>query len=131
MVSFSVYTVASLMEPGQETVRWLKFSLDVRLGAIEVNKKPYEGSSRVGHIDATGIGIFIPANLKKGDVAVLEFTLPNSSAPMKVNAKLATRTGFRYWFLFTDLSAEQQQRIQRACAKAQAAETGQSENRQA
>lgn len=131
MVSFSVYTVASLMEPGQETVRWLKFSLDVRLGAIEVNKKPYEGSSRVGHLDGTGIGIFIPANLRKGDVAVLEFTLPNSSTPMKVNAKLATRTGFRYWFLFTDLSAEQQQRIQRACAKAQAADATQSENQQA
>jgi hypothetical protein len=119
------------MEPGQETVRWLKFSLDVRLGAIEVNKKPYEGSSRVGHIDETGIGIFIPANLKKGDVAVLEFTLPNSSAAMKVNAKLATRSGFRYWFLFTDLNAEQQQRIQRALAKAQAAETAQSPNQQA
>lgn len=104
------------MEPGQETVRWLKFSLDVRLGPIVVNRKPYEGSSRVGHLDETGIGIFIPANLRKGDIAVLEFTLPNSEASMKVTAKLATRTGFRYWFSFTDLTPEQQQRIQRACA---------------
>ena len=104
------------MEPGQETVRWLKFSLDVRLGPILVNRKPYEGSSRVGHLDETGIGIFIPANLKKGDVAVLEFTLPKSEQPMKVTAKLATRTGFRYWFVFTDLTVEQQHRIQRACA---------------
>jgi hypothetical protein len=35
---------------------------------------------------------------------------------MKVTAKLATRTGFRYWFVFTDLATDQQQRIQRACA---------------
>jgi hypothetical protein len=118
------------MDPGHETVRWLKFSLDVRLGAIEVNKKPYEGSSRVGHLDETGIGIFIPANLKKGDVAVLEFTLPNSSQAMKVNAKLANRTGFRYWFIFTDLTPEQKQRIQKACAKAQAPEVARSENQQ-
>ena len=112
------------MEPGQETVRWLKFSLDVRLGAIVVNRKPYEGSSRVGHLDETGIGIFIPANLRKGDVAELEFTLPNAQQAMKVTAKLATRTGFRYWFLFSELTAEQQQKIQRACAlqKAEAAQ---------
>ncbi len=116
------------MEPGQETVRWLKFSLDVRLGPIVVNRKPYEGSSRVGHLDETGIGIFIPANLKKGDVAVLEFTLPNSEVPMKVTAKLATRTGFRYWFVFTDLSPEQQQKIQRACAALQKTETVQQPN---
>ena len=105
------------MEPGQETVRWLKFSLDVRLGPIEVNNKPYEGSSRVGHLDETGIGIFIPANLKKGDVAKLEFSLPDSSKTMKVTAKLATRTGFRYWFTFTDLLPEQQAQIQKAVAK--------------
>ncbi len=111
------------MEPGQETVRWLKFSLDVRLGSIFVNRKPYEGSSRVGHLDETGIGIFIPANLRKGDVAALEFTLPNSEQSMKVSAKLATRTGFRYWFIFTDLTAEQQQRIQRACAAIQKSES--------
>ena len=116
------------MEPGQETVRWLKFSLDVRLGAIMVNRKPYEGSSRVGHIDETGIGIFIPANLKKGDIAVLEFTLPNSEQPMKVTAKLANRTGFRYWFAFSDLTAEQQQRIQRACSMAKNAEAAQQPN---
>jgi len=119
------------MEPGQETVRWLKFSLDVRLGAIEVNKKPYEGSSRVGHLDETGIGIFIPANLKKGDVAVLEFTLPNASQSMKLNAKLATRTGFRYWFIFTDLTPEQQHRIQKACATAKTSEVAPSQNQQA
>src|SRR5258708_9115351 len=100
------------MEPGQETVRWLKFSLDVRLGAILVNHKPYEGSSRVGHLDETGIGIFIPANLKKGDVAVLEFTLPNSEQPMKVTANLATPTGFPYWLVFTDMTTDQQHTIQ-------------------
>jgi|SRR3954469_9094926 hypothetical protein len=115
------------MEPGQETVRWLKFSLDVRLGPIVVNRKPYEGSSRVGHLDETGIGIFIPANLRKGDVAELEFTLPNSQQSMKVTAKLATRTGFRYWFVFSELTAEQQQKIQRACAL-QKAESAQASN---
>jgi hypothetical protein len=50
---------------------------------------------------------------------------------MKVTAKLATRTGFRYWFVFTDLTAEQQQKIQSACTSAKKAEVSQSDNQQA
>lgn len=106
------------MNPGQETVRWLKFQLDVRLVSITVNSKPYQGTSRVGHISESGIGIMIPANLKKHDLAVLEFTLPGASAVMQVKAVLRSRTGFRYWFEFQNLSDLQLKEIQRACANA-------------
>ena len=106
------------MNPGQETVRWLKFQLDVRLISITVNNKPYQGTTRVGHISESGIGLMIPANLKKNDAAMLEFTLPKSSDVMQVKAVLRSRTGFRYWFEFLNLSPGQLKEIQRACAAA-------------
>jgi len=108
------------VNPGQETVKWLKFQLDVRLNSITVNNKPYQGTSRVGHITESGIGIMIPANLKKLDTAVLEFTLPTSAEMLQVKAVLRDRSGFRYWFEFTGLSDVQRQQIQKACAAAQA-----------
>src|SRR5437868_7529205 len=104
--------------PGQETVKWLKFQLDVRLNSITVNNKPYQGTTRVGHITESGIGIMVPANLKTLDRATLEFTLPNSNKVMQVNAVLRDRTGFRYWFEFTALSDDQRLAIQKACAQA-------------
>jgi len=106
------------LNPGQETVRWLKFQLDVRLISITVNSKPYQGTTRVGHISESGIGIMIPANLKKHDLAELEFTLPGISDIMRVKAVLRSRTGFRYWFEFVNLSPGQLKEIQKACVSA-------------
>jgi PilZ domain len=103
------------LDPGQETVRWLNFRLDVRLNSILVNNKPYQGHSRVGQIDERGIGIMIPANLKKGDSAEFQFTLPESAKVLQVKAVLKSRTGFRYWFEFSDLSSAQKEQISRAC----------------
>ena len=104
------------VNPGQETVRWLKFELDVRLNSISVNTKPYPGGTRVGQLTESGIGLMIPANLKKHDRAVLEFTLPNSEKPLQVNAVLRDRSGFRYWFEFVSLTDEQRAKIQKACS---------------
>lgn len=106
------------MTPGQETVRWLNFKLDVRLNSITVNSKPYQGASRVGQISETGIGIMIPAKLKKGDKAALEFTLPNSEKALQVSAVLRDMAGFRYWFEFVNLSDDHRARIQKACKSA-------------
>src|ERR1051326_865993 len=84
---FSSFTIVfSPVTPGQETVRWLNFKLDVRLNSITVNNKPYQGASRVGQISETGIGIMIPAKLKKGDKAQLEFTLPTSEKALQVRS---------------------------------------------
>ena len=113
-----VHSTNNSMTPGQETVKWLKFQLDVRLNSITVNNKPYQGTSRVGHITESGIGIMVPANLKKLDRATFEFTLPNSNRVLQVSAVLRDRTGFRYWFEFTGLSDDQRQAIQKACAQA-------------
>jgi hypothetical protein len=118
---FSSFTIVfSPVTPGQETVRWLNFKLDVRLNSITVNNKPYQGASRVGQISETGIGIMIPAKLKKGDKAQLEFTLPTSEKALQVSAVLRDMAGFRYWFEFVNLSEDHRTRIQKACKAAPA-----------
>jgi PilZ domain-containing protein len=106
--------------PGQETIRWLKFGLDVKLSSLTINGKPFEGSSRVGQLDATGIGVFIPANLKKHDRGVFTFSLPNSEGDITANVRFVSRTGFRYWFEFVDLEPKHLERIRNAVAMAEA-----------
>ena len=108
------------MQPGQETIRWLKFGLDVKLSSIRINDKPFEGSIRVGSIDETGIGVFLPANLKKHDKGVFTFTLPDSNVEITAKVRLATRTGFRYWFEFVDLEPKTLERVRQAIAAAEA-----------
>jgi len=106
------------VSPGQETVRWLNFKLPVQLVSLSINKKPYQGASRVGELTETGIGIMVPAKLRRLDVAHIEFTLPSSAEVQKVTAVLRTATGFRYWFEFDGLKPKQKELIQKAIGAA-------------
>lgn len=104
-----------MAEPGNETRRWLNFQSNVKVIALAVNGKPYQGNSRVGQVSETGIGLFIPANLRIRDHAEIEFTLPNTSETVKARAVVKNRAGFRYLFEFTDLNEVQREKIRRAC----------------
>jgi hypothetical protein len=104
------------MKPGDETVRWLSFSSKVRVNSIRLNGKDVQGNPKVGIISHTGIGILMPANLRPKDVIDLNFTLPDSEESLQMKAVLKSRTGFRYWFEFVDVTTEQISKISRACA---------------
>jgi hypothetical protein len=69
----------------------------------------------VGQVSETGIGLFIPANLRIRDSAEIEFSLPDSSETIKVKAIVRNRAGFRYMFEFTGLTERQRERIRRVC----------------
>lgn len=101
------------MEPGNETRRWLSFQSNVKVVALVVNGKPYQGNSRVGHVSETGIGLFIPANLRIRDNAEIEFSLPDSFENIKARAIVKNRAGFRYTFEFVALTEGQRERIRR------------------
>lgn len=103
------------MEPGNETRRWLSFQSNVKVIALAVNGKPYQGNSRVGHVSEHGIGLFIPANLRIRDTAEIEFSLPDSKETIKAKAIVKNRAGFRYSFEFTGLNEVQREKIRRAC----------------
>jgi hypothetical protein len=109
------------VKPGQDTVRWLNFKLAVQLNSLTINKKPYQGASRVGELTEAGIGLMIPAKLRKHDLAQIEFSLPDTSE-LKVSAVLRTINGFRYWFEFVDLKPKQLERIQKTIGTAALAE---------
>lgn len=103
------------VEPGNETRRWLSFQSNVKVLTLSVNGKAYQGNSRVGQVSDTGIGLFIPANLRIRDSAEIEFSLPDSSETIKTKAIVKNRAGFRYMFEFTGLSERQRERIRRVC----------------
>lgn len=103
------------MEPGNETRRWLSFHQNVKVVALAVNGKAYHGNSRVGQVSETGIGLFIPANLRIRDNAEIEFSLPDSKETIKTRAIVKNRAGFRYVFEFTGLNDGQREKIRRAC----------------
>ena len=103
------------MQPGNETRRWLSFQQNVKVVALTVNGKAYQGNSRVGQVSETGIGLFIPANLRIRDNAEIEFSLPDSKENIKAKAVVKNRAGFRYLFEFTDLNESQREKIRRAC----------------
>lgn len=103
------------MQPGNETRRWLSFQQNVKVVALTVNGKAYQGNSRVGQVSETGIGLFIPANLRIRDTAEIEFSLPDSKENIKAKAVVRNRAGFRYLFEFTDLNESQREKIRRAC----------------
>jgi long-subunit fatty acid transport protein len=103
------------VEPGNETRRWLSFKSNVKVLTLVVNGKTYHGNSRVGQVSETGIGLFIPANLRIRDNAQIEFSLPDSAETIKTKAVVKDRAGFRYVFEFTDLSELQREKIRRAC----------------
>jgi hypothetical protein len=103
------------VEPGNETRRWLNFQSNVKVINLAVNGKAYHGNSRVGQVSDTGIGLFIPANLRLRDPAAIEFSLPDSAETIKARAIVKSRAGFRYLFEFIDLSETQREKIRRAC----------------
>lgn len=103
------------MEPGNETRRWLSFRSNVKVLTLVVNGKTYHGNSRVGQVSETGIGLFIPANLRIRDNAEIEFSLPDSAETIKTKAVVKDRAGFRYVFEFANLSELQREKIRRAC----------------
>jgi len=103
------------MEPGNETRRWLSFQSNIKVLALAVNGKPYQGNSRVGQFSETGIGLFIPANLRIRDHAEIEFSLPDSAETIRAKAIVRSRAGFRYLFEFTGLNETQRERLRRVC----------------
>ena len=69
-----------------------------------------ERQQLAGHcrdLSTAGIGVLIAAEVSLGEVAALEFLLPNRSEVWKLRAVLRHRRGYHYGFEFLSLSAEQ------------------------
>lgn len=53
------------------------------------------------------MGATVAGDIPLNDVVELQFQLPNSSGPVRLQAEVRYRQGFQYGFKFKALSAEQ------------------------
>jgi PilZ domain len=65
-----------------------------------------------------GMSATLTGELENGEVASLEFTLPMSTAAIKLRAVVRYRSGFRHGFEFLRVSEKQREAIRRALSVA-------------
>jgi len=96
--------------------RYPRYPLDVRVSAkVFREEAPIEIWGRSIEFGQDGIGITLTGELKPGEVATLELTLPSGGAPLKIRALVRYRDGLRHGFEFLARDAMQRDAIRRTC----------------
>lgn len=100
----------------QEKREWKRYNVDVRLRATVRS----DGVMRSIHGRGTdlsigGMSAFLAVDLPERELIELDVTLPYASQPLKLKVTVCNRTGYKYGLKFVDITASQQQLIQRSC----------------
>ena len=96
--------------------RYPRYPLDVRVSAkVFREDAPIELWGRSIEFGQDGIGITLTGELKPGEVATLELSLPSGGAPLKIRALVRYRDGLRHGFEFLARDAMQRDAIRRTC----------------
>src|SRR4051812_4180585 len=90
--------------------RWERTRIDVRIRVTYTLGKETEQIEGQGH-DASegGMGTYIPAELKQGDVVVVELVRRYGQARISFSAQVSNRNGFRYGLEFMGVEEEQRE----------------------
>jgi hypothetical protein len=86
-----------------------RFLLDIRI--VARTKESYHG--RTKDISQGGLGATIAGDIKLGDVIELEFQVPESTEPLKLQAEVRYRKGFQYGFKFLHAKEHQLELIRK------------------
>jgi hypothetical protein len=93
-----------------------RFKVSVPLSAsITRDDKPMKFSATAVQFGPGGITAEINADFESGDILALDFTLPYSQIPLRINAIVRNRSDFRYGLEFQDPTPDQRSAIQRLC----------------
>ena len=96
--------------------RFPRYPLDVRVSAkVFREDAPIELWGRSIEFGQDGIGITLTGELKPGEVATLELTLPSGGAPLRIRALVRYRDGLRHGVEFLARDAMQRDAIRRTC----------------
>ena len=96
--------------------RFPRYPLDVRVSAkVFREEAPIELWGRSIEFGQDGIGVTLNGELKPGEVATLELTLPGGCAPLKLRALVRYRDGLRHGFEFLARDTIQRDTIRRTC----------------
>jgi PilZ domain-containing protein len=105
---------AAKVDPSKQR-RYPRYPLDVRVSAkVFREEAPIELWGRSIEFGQDGIGVTLTGELKPGEVATLELTLP-SGAPLKLRALVRYRDGLRHGFEFLARDTMQRDAIRRSC----------------
>lgn len=102
-------------QPGtslQGSRQFSRFKLDQRV-AVKVVRDGSEQTlrGRSNDLSEGGLGATLAGELIPGDIVVLEFWLPLTRDPVRLQARVQYRLGFRYGLAFITLSGEQRSAI--------------------
>ena len=96
--------------------RFPRYPLDVRVSAkVFRAEAPIELWGRSIEFGQDGIGVTLTGELKPGEVATLELTLPGGGVPLKLRALVRYRDGLRHGFEFLARDTIQRDTIRRTC----------------
>jgi hypothetical protein len=96
--------------------RYPRYPLDVRVSAkVFREDAPIELWGRSIEFGQDGIGVTLTGELKPGEVATLELTLPGAGTPLKLRALVRYRDGLRHGFEFLARDTMQRESIARTC----------------
>jgi hypothetical protein len=96
--------------------RYPRYPLDVRVSAkVFRPEAPIELWGRSIEFGQDGIGVTLTGELKPGEVATLELSLPSGGTPLKLRALVRYRDGLRHGFEFLARDTIQRDAIRRTC----------------
>jgi c-di-GMP-binding flagellar brake protein YcgR len=94
--------------------RWVRVPINVRVRLwYERERKQQQCHCRSFDISEGGIGLMSPYEIELGQVVDLEFSLPESTEPLKLRAVIRSQVGFRLGCEFISPSVIQKTEIVR------------------
>ena len=93
-----------------------RYKVSVPLSAlITRDDKPMRFSGTVVQFGPGGVTAEINADFDGGDILAIDFTLPYSQIPLRIDAIVRNRSAHRYGLEFQDPTPDQRSAIQRLC----------------
>lgn len=102
--------------PTEQQRRTPRYKLDLRAKIVyRRNGLNQSAIARGQDVSEGGMAMFVPIEFGKDDAIEVEFTLPQSRLPLRIQAVVRNRDGHRYGVEFLKLTDAQKQEIIRMC----------------
>lgn len=93
-----------------------RYKLDLRAKIVyRRNGLNQSAMARGQDVSDGGMAMFVPIDFHKDDTIEVEFTLPHSRLPLRIQAVVRNKDGHRYGVEFLNLGEAQKQEIIRMC----------------
>lgn len=102
--------------PSEQQRRTPRYKLDLRAKIVyRRNGLNQSAIARGQDVSDGGMAMFVPIDFHKDDTIEVEFTLPHSRLPLRIQAVVRNKDGHHYGLEFLNLGDAQKQEIIRMC----------------